>query len=172
LAERRTMNVLDLLGVAIEREKGAYDFYSRATEMTHDTRGKGIFIWLAQQELGHYGSLRRLKEALPETSNETEFGRLSDADSKIIENLSKSEASGEVTATTTALEALQIAMQAERDSIEIYRRAERSATDPGAKVTFDGLVAEEQAHLLLLEAQYMAFEKSQAFIPMDEFANL
>jgi len=102
------MNVLDLLGVAIEREKGAYDFYSRATEMTHDTRGKGIFIWLAQQELGHYGSLRRLKEALPETSNETEFGRLSDADSKIIENLSKSEASGEVTATTTALEALQI----------------------------------------------------------------
>ena len=86
------------------------------------------------------------------------------------ESLPKSEVSGEVTTTTTAIEALQISMQAERASIELYRRMEKSTTDPGAKVMFDELVAEEQAHLLLLEAQYRAIEKLGTFIIIDEFA--
>ena len=166
------MNILDVLNIAIEREKGAHDFYSRAAEITQDAKGKGMFVWLVQQELGHFNSLRNLKEALKKVSNEVEFGRLSDEDSKVIESMPKSEASGEVTDSTTALKALQIAMQAERDSIEIYRRVGRSTTDAGARAMFDGLVTEEQAHLLLLEAQHKAIEESQAFIPLNEFANL
>ena len=166
------MNILDVLSTAIDREKGGYDFYAQAVEITYDAKGKEMFIRLAQQELGHFNSLRKLKEALCEISGEVEFGRLSDEDSKVIESLPKAEASGKVTASTTALEAIQMAMQAERASIEIYRRAERSTIDPGAKAMFNGLVAEEQAHLLILEAQYRALEKSEAFIAMDEFADL
>ncbi len=162
------MNVLQALDIAIEREKGAHDFYSEAAEVTRDTKGKEMFVWLAQQELGHFNSLRRLKEALLESDSEIKLGCLSAEDSRVIEGMPKSEASGEVTATTTAIEALQISMQAERASIELYRRMEKSATDPGAKMMFDELVAEEQAHLLLLEAQYRAIEKSQTFIAMDE----
>ena len=33
---------------------------------------------------------------------------------------------------------------------------------------FDELVAEEQTHLLLLEAQYEAIEKSGTFVAIDE----
>ena len=80
----------------------------------------------------------------------------------------KSEASGAVTTITTAIDALQISMQSERASIELYRRMEKSTTDPGAKMMFDELVAEEQAHLLLLEAQYRAIEKLGTFIAMNE----
>ncbi len=164
------MNVLNALDIAIEREKGAHDFYSQAAEVTHDTRGKEMFVWLAQQELGHFNSLRKLKEALLESGGEVKLGHLSAEDSKVIESMPKSEVSGEVTATTTAIEALQISMQAERASIELYRRMEKSTTDPGAKMMFDELVAEEQAHLLLLEAQYRAIEKLRTFITIDEFA--
>ena len=166
------MDILDVLNIAIEREKGAHDFYSQAAEITQDAKGKGMFVWLAQQELGHFNSLRNLKEALKKVSNEVEFGRLSDEDSKVIESMPKSEASAEVTASTTVLEALQITMQAEKASIELYRRAERNILDPAAKTMFSEMVAEEQAHLLMLEAQYQAIEKSRTFRAMDEFANL
>ena len=164
------MNVLHALDIAVEREKGAHVFYSQAAEVTRDTKGKEMFVWLAQQELGHFNSLRKLKEALLESDSAIKLGCLSAEDSKVIESMPKSEASGKVTTTTTAIEALQISMQAERASIELYRRMEKSTTDPGAKMMFDELVAEEQAHLLLLEAQYKAIEKLGTFIAIDEFA--
>ena len=164
------MNVLHALDIAIEREKGTHDFYSQAAEVTHDTRGKEMFVWLAQQELGHFNSLRRLKEVLLESDSEIELGHLSAEDSRVIESMPKSEVSGKVTTTTTAIEALQISMQAERASIELYRRTEKSTTDPCVKMMFDELVAEEQAHLLLLEAQYQAIERLGTFVAIDEFA--
>ena len=163
------MNVLHALDIAIEREKGARDFYSLAAEVTHETKGKEMFLWLAQQELGHFNSLRRLKEALLESDSEIKLGCLSAEDSRVIESIPKSEVSGEVTAATTAIDALQISMQAERASIELYRRTEKSTADPGAKMMFDELVSEEQAHLLLLEAQYKAVEKSGTFAAIEEF---
>ena len=164
------MNVLHALDIAVEREKGAHDFYSQAAKITKDSKGKEAFVWLSQQELGHFNSLRKLHEALLEPDSEIELGHLSAEDSKVIESMPKSEVSGKVTTTTAAIEALQISMQAERASIELYRRMDKSTTDPGAKVMFDELVAEEQAHLLLLEAQYRAIEKLGTFIIIDEFA--
>ncbi len=163
------MNVLHALDIAVEREKGAHDFYSQAAEVTHDTRGKEMFVWLAQQELGHFNSLRKLNEALLESDSEIELGFLSAEDRKVIESMPKSEVSGKVTTTTAAIEALQISMQAERVAIELYRRMEKSTTDLGAKMTFGELVAEEQNHLLLLEAQCRAIEKLGTFVAIDEF---
>ncbi len=84
------MNVLHALDIAIEREKGARDFYSRAAEVTHETRGKEMFVWLAQQELGHFNGLCKLKEALLESDSEIELGCLSAEDSKVIESMPKS----------------------------------------------------------------------------------
>jgi len=160
-----------LLAMAMEREKGGYEFYSRAAEITGDVKGKEMFAWLAQQEIGHFNSLRNLVDAL-KSSAQAEPIQLSVEDARQLEDLSNSEAQGNVTATTTALEALQIAMDAERASIELYRRAERNTVDLAAKTMFSEMVAEEQAHLLMLEAQYQAVEKSQAFRAMEEFANL
>ncbi len=164
------MKVLHALDIALEREKGSHDFYSQAAEATHDIRGKEMFVWLAQQELGHFNSLRKLNEALLESDSEIKLGCLSAEDSKVIESMPKSEVSGEVTATTTAIEALRLSMQAERASIELYRRAERSTTDSSVKMMFDELVAEEQNHLLLLEAQYKAIERLGTFVSIDELA--
>lgn len=79
-----------------------------------------------------------------------------------------SEAAGEVTPSTTATEALRSAAGNEKASIELYRRLERNTSDPGARAMFDGLVAEEQTHLLVLEAQLKAMEQSQTFVPLDE----
>jgi rubrerythrin len=45
---------------------------------------------------------------------------------------------------------------------------ERSITDRAIKAMLDGLVAEEQSHLLILEIQSKAWEQSQTFVPLKE----
>ena len=162
------MDLFHVLDIAIEREKGTHDFYSQAAKITKDSKGKEAFVWLAHQEIGHFNSLCRLKEALLESGGDVKLDRLSPEDEKVIASMPASEASGAVTPSTTASEALQGAIENEKASIELYRRLERNTADPGAKAMLDGLVAEEQTHLLILEAQLKAWEQSQTFVPLKE----
>lgn len=157
-----------VLDIAIKQEKGTYGFYSQAAEITKDPKGKEAFVWLANQEMAHFSSLSKLKEALLESGGDVSLGRLSPEDEKAIATMPASEAAGEVTPSTTAAEALQGATENEKASIGLYRRLERSTSDPGARAMFDGLVGEEQTHLLILEAQLKAMEQSQTFVPLDE----
>ena len=48
------MNLTDPLDIAIQRGKGAHEFYSSAAEITKDPNGKKLFIWLAQQEIASF----------------------------------------------------------------------------------------------------------------------
>ena len=43
-----------VIDIAIQREKGAHEFYSSAGEITKDPNGKKLFIWLAQQEIAFF----------------------------------------------------------------------------------------------------------------------
>ncbi len=162
------MDLFHVLDIAIEREKGTHDFYSQAAKITKDSKGKEAFVWLAHQEIGHFNSLCRLKEALLESGGDVKLAHLSPEDEKVIASMPASEASGAVTPSTTASEALQGAIENERASIELYRRLERSITDRAIKAMLDGLVAEEQSHLLILEIQSKAWEQSQTFVPLKE----
>lgn len=160
------MNLTDIIGIAMQREKNALEFYTGATEITEDPNGKEAFIWLAQQERTHYAGLSKLKEALLQSGGDISFEPLSSEDAGSIAESSASEVFDEITTSTTAIEALQGAAKNERASIELYRRLERSTPDPGAKALFEGLVSEEQTHLLMLEAQINELEQSRAFISL------
>jgi rubrerythrin len=45
------LSLTDPLDIAIQRGKGAHEFYSSAAEITKNPNGKKLFIWLAQQEI-------------------------------------------------------------------------------------------------------------------------
>ena len=53
----------------------------------------------------------------------------------------------------SALVALDLAMQTERDGREFYKRAAEGTSDPGGKVLFVSLADDELDHLRLLESQ-------------------
>lgn len=53
----------------------------------------------------------------------------------------------------SALVALDLAMQTERDGREFYKRAAERTSDPGGKVLFVSLADDELDHLRLLESQ-------------------
>jgi len=52
------LSLTDPLDIAIQRGKGAHEFYSIAAEITKDPNGKKLFIWLAQQEIASFLALR------------------------------------------------------------------------------------------------------------------
>ena len=54
-------------------------------------------------------------------------------------------------ADITALEAVDVGIKLEKDSIEFYSNARDQVSDPGAGNFFGSLLATERTHLLLLE---------------------
>lgn len=152
---------MDVLDLAMAREKMGHDFYLDATETTNNPSGQKVFHWLTRQEQTHFNALKRLRDAL-----------VRDAPEEAEQSLTSSKIPqwpipGEVTESTDAQEALQMAIEAEKASVLFYRTAEQFTPDEGAKTIFSELVCEEQKHLQLLEIQLDALIRGEPFIKLN-----
>lgn len=65
----------------------------------------------------------------------------------------------------SALLALDVAIQTEKDGREFYKRAAENTADPGGKVLFTSLADDELEHLGLLESQRQALAKEGHWQP-------
>lgn len=72
----------------------------------------------------------------------------------IIQALGGGEVSAGVVETTTAKEALAIAIRSEEQAAAFYKAAVNRTDDPGAKALFEELAKEEQGHKARLEKEY------------------
>lgn len=163
-------NALQVLTLAMEREKGGHDFYRDAAGKTSDPKGKRMLEWLARQEMNHFQKLSSQREAL---ANNGEWQKPSEVAEPAL-NKSEfppiSEASGEVRASTGELNALRMGIEAEKDSIELYRQAAVDSANEDAKAMFRGLVEEERGHLELLETEYEWLRKAGAYFTLHRFS--
>ena len=66
----------------------------------------------------------------------------------------------------SALLALDVAIQTEKDGREFYKRAAQNTADPGGKVLFTSLADDELDHLGLLESQREALAKEGHWQPV------
>jgi len=48
-----TTKVQDALQIALQKEKGAYEFYKKASEIVSDPGAKKMFAFLAEEETKH-----------------------------------------------------------------------------------------------------------------------
>lgn len=74
--------------------------------------------------------------------------------SAIIQALGGGEVNANIVETTTAREALAIAVRAEEEAAAFYKAAGKRTNDPDAKVMFEELANEELAHKARLEKEY------------------
>ena len=65
----------------------------------------------------------------------------------------------------SALLALDVAIQTEKDGREFYKRAAENTTDPGGRILFTSLADDELEHLGLLESQRQALAKEGHWQP-------
>lgn len=148
-------DVLKVLDYAMRNEQLGHGFYMRAIEMTTDETGKKMFQSLASDETEHLEMLQKQYDSLRKTSN---WLNLEEAR---VENLPSyppplfPEEEGEVqkmmVKCASDLDALDIALDMERHSYQLYRKEAEKTSNLTAKAVYKYLADEENKHFVQLQ---------------------
>jgi len=129
--------------IAIYREIGARNFYRRISEEIKNAEGAQKFAQLSEDEDGHRVKLEAWFERL-----------VGDRFSARNDKVEQSEIRGiKLDEQTGALEALNLAIEAEAKAREFYAERAKKTEIPELKKLFDNLSEEEAGHFNLLEAE-------------------
>ena len=135
---------LEALALAIYNEQSAFDFYTKLSDLIKNESGKQKFKFLADDERRHR---KLLEDHYKKVTAGTEFA----FDSAKVKTIQV-----EVRDSTTASEALDIGIKAEKEAYEFYSKSATEAEDPEAKKMFLMLAEQEDRHYSLLTAEKQA----------------
>jgi rubrerythrin len=148
----------DAISRAIYAEIGAMNFYSRMADSIENKEGSSRFEQLSGDERGHRDTLKEWYTRL----FETEFVE----DEQAIKD---SEISGlEIRKEAGAIEALDIAIEAESKANDFYLAEAEKAEDPELKKMFESLAQQEKGHYDLLTAEKNALTGGFYWFDMDQ----
>jgi rubrerythrin len=141
----------NVIKLAIKTENDAIAFYKEAAEKTRHPFGKKMFLSIKEDEERHLEDFMCIMQDLDI--------RVRDAISpmkkmKTIIEEHKDALLERIMATTDEIDALRIAMQMEKDSIEYYKRVSKEIHAAKEKALFGRLVKEEQEHYDILSNTY------------------
>ncbi|MFH1403938.1 MAG: ferritin family protein [Candidatus Altiarchaeota archaeon] len=136
---------------AIELEERGYAFYKKCSENTGEGEGKSMFDFLASEEVIHANRIREMMEKsgldmvlmvwIPDIHEiEDDIFRVNVP-------------GGRADDKADSLAALNIGIQAEKNSIELYRRLGEQCGDESCSVIFNNIAGEEEKHLMILEKE-------------------
>ena len=141
--EGKNLELKQALEGAIYREIGASKFYGTIAKRIENPEGSAKFRQLSKDEVGHRIKLESLfKDMFDEAFSPTSEG----IEESEIEEWDLSDRTG-------ALEALDIAIEAEASAEEFYTGQAESTDDERLKKLFTDLAEEEKGHHSLLEAE-------------------
>ena len=138
-------SVAAALDFAIDKEQEAYDFYTEWSEKLEHDAIRQVFREFAVEELKHRDLITDVKEGKLELKIDEKV-----RDLKITDYFVEIKAS----AGMNYQDALQVAIQAERGSIELYGRLASTAASTDIISLFESLVQEETRHKVRLEKIY------------------
>lgn len=155
--ERAT--ALEALSIGLELEKKGYKFYQEASVCTLNPKGKAMFIRLAQDEIEHEKKLLMEYNALMQTGDwlkhpEEPMAKIYKITEKPQVFTSEGEKDKGNGKETSDLDALRMAIENEKRAYEFFAQAAEKTTSPAGKKLFKLLAAEEDSHIVILEAEY------------------
>ncbi|OGP80015.1 MAG: hypothetical protein A2V86_09795 [Deltaproteobacteria bacterium RBG_16_49_23] len=142
--------------VAMEAEKDAYQAYSKAAKMTKNPKGKDMFQQLSEFEVNHYQRLKALLQSLEEKGEWILYEGTSLKKKKIPLKAEKPKGQEQL----TDLDALKIAIRAEKKAQAYYRSMAEMTKDPRGKDMYKRLAGEEDLHEKLLNDQYYSLHNT------------
>jgi Fur family transcriptional regulator, ferric uptake regulator len=145
----------DALRIAIATERSGLEFYSRASGITRDSRGRRVFEKLAEEEREHLARLeeryRELLQQDPQLESRPTFLFFKGAANGLFAAGAERLANG-----VDARQALMIGIRCERGSHRFFKRYGDKFEDSEGKRIFLEFADEERAHLALLIREYRA----------------
>ena len=150
----------DALRIAIATERSGLEFYSRASRITRDARGRRVFEKLAEEEKEHLGTLEhRYQELLqqdPQLESRPTFLFFKGAANGLF-----AAGAEQLTKGVNDRQALMIGIRCERGSHKFFKRYGERFEDSEGKRIFLEFADEERAHLELLIREYKALVQRQ-----------
>ena len=148
----------DALRIAIATERSGLDFYTRAANLTKDSRGRAVFQRLAGEEREHLSTLENRYRALtasdPQLESRPAFLFFKGAASGLF-----AEGAEKLRKGVDDQQALLIGIKCERGSHKFFKRYGERFEDSEGKRIFLEFADEERAHLELLVKEYRALRE-------------
>lgn len=151
---------LEGLRIAMAIEARGRDFYQQAFDKAKDDTHKDLFCLLKNEEIIHFETFTKIFNKVNENKEAASDEYLFDpetsryltvlADGHIFPTEENAEV--KIAEVTTIQEILEIAIQAEKDSILFYDELASKSKFEDAKKIFTTLKAEEQTHVVKLRA--------------------
>ena len=153
---------LEALEYAMFNERLGYCFYTKAAEMTTDEMGKKMFISLALDEEEHLSILQKEFDYLKKTSNWISIDQVqcakSPSSAPAIFPEEEAKVAEMIRKRTSDLDALDIALDMENRSYDLYREAAEKTNNFTAKAVYEYLCKEENKHFTMIQKtrEYLA----------------
>jgi len=157
--------MMDAIKIAIKTETDAIAFYKEAAEKTRHPIGKKMFLSIMEDEEGHLENFECILEGLDIKVHD--LARPMERMKNVFEE-NKDALLEKIESTTDEMEALKIAMQMEKDSIEFYKKAVNEVQTPKEKALFEKLIKEEQQHYDIFANTYFFLSDSGSWFMWEE----
>ena len=151
--KRRTEELLTLFDKAMETESEGIKFYEEAAAKSQDAKARDIFQMLARAEHNHYSFIEDAKESVGKIYSHDWKGNFISDIAKEIEAIGRQyiPALKTETISANALEAINMGIKLEQDSIAFYSYAKTRVTEPAVFNMYNLLLTAETTHLLFLD---------------------
>ncbi len=147
---------LELFDKAMETEREGIKVYEEAATKAEDVKAREIFQMLAKAERRHLSIIEITKKDVGKIySSHAWTGDFVGEVGKEIEAIGRQylpKSTDEIVAAS-ALDAINMGIKVEQDSIAFYSDAKTKVADRGVANSFNILLLSERAHLLLLELE-------------------
>jgi len=131
-------------------------FYQQAAEKTMNPIGRRVFLSVMEDE-------KRLLEDFKGVPKERHVEARGTASTRMIKGFIK-----KIKATTDDVEALKIAMEMEKESIELYEKLSKKVRTPKEKALFQSLLNEEQQRYAEFSDTCLFLSDSRSWFMWDE----
>jgi len=146
--------------IAIATERSGLEFYTRASSLTKDARGRRVFQKLAEEEKEHLGTLegryRELLQQDPQLESRPTFLFFKGAANGLF-----AAGADQLTKGVDDRQALMIGIRCERGSHKFFKRYGERFEDSEGKRIFLEFADEERTHLDLLIREYRSLVERQ-----------
>jgi rubrerythrin len=159
--------MMKAIKMAIKTETDAIAFYKEAAEKTRHPFGKKMFLSIMEDEIRHHEAFKCLLQGLDVKVHDfiSPMKKI-----KTVFEESREHLLERIEATTDEIEALKIAMQMEKESIDLYKKIAKEVQTLKERSLFEKLAAEEQQHYDILSNTYFFLLDSGSWYMWEEYS--
>lgn len=165
VVERKEAFMKKAVNIAIKAETDAIAFYKEAARKTEHPVGRKMFLSIIEDEQNHLADFKRIIEGLHMKVPHVVTGA---GKMKTAFEGSREALLNKIRAATDEMDALKLAIQVAKETIEFYEKLSRKVKNPKEKALFERLLREERQHYAIFSNTYFFLANPENWFMWEE----